>query len=132
MCEVLDKLEKLTPQLPSIPRLYTYRNNLEDITFYKFSNGVATSQSLHSEDDITIAKTYIKAGVIFDVHSHDISGEWLIVLCGILEVTIEDNVTVLEKYDSIKIESYKPHSAKALTDTTIITITIPKDDGFPE
>lgn len=132
MCEVLFKLEQLTPDLPPVPQLSNFKEEFNDVIVYRFKEGVVRSSNVYSEDDIAIAKSFIPNGVTFDMHSHKYSREWVIVLEGLLKLTLDGEELVLDKYDSIKIEADKPHSAKALQDTTIIAITIPKDDGFPE
>lgn len=132
MCAILNKLEELTSQLPIIPDLSKYKIGVGKTVTYLFDNGKAVSENIYSTPDIGIAKTFIKEGVKFDIHKHEVSGEWIIVLNGILKVFVDSGETELHKYDSIKIEAKKPHFAIAVTDTTIIAITIPKDDGFPE
>jgi quercetin dioxygenase-like cupin family protein len=132
MCDILNKLEKLTPQLPIIPDLSKYKVGMGHMVTYVFDSGVAISENIYSTPDIGIAKTSIKEGVTFDIHQHSISGEWIIVLNGILKVFVDSEELELHKYDSVKIDAKKPHFAIAVTDTTFIAITVPKDDGFPE
>lgn len=132
MCEVLDRLEELTLDLPPIRKLEDFKVTQNGLTTYHFASGIAISESLYSVADIAIAKTSIPKGTTFDVHSHEISGEWIIVLNGILDVHMGKESHILNKYDSIKIIAKEPHYAIAVEDTTIIAITIPRDDGFPE
>jgi quercetin dioxygenase-like cupin family protein len=132
MCKILKKLEELTPQLPVIPDLSKYKTTTGRMATYVFDSGNAISENVYSTPDIGIAKTTIKEGVTFDIHKHNISGEWIIVLNGVLKVFVDSVETELYKYDSIKIDAKKPHFAIAVTDTTFIAITVPKDDGFPE
>ena len=132
MCDILDRLERLTTNLPPIPALSEYKVGVGKTATYVFETGNAVSESIYSTPDIGIAKTHIKEGVTFDIHKHDISGEWIIVLNGVLKVFVDSEAIELRKYDSIKIDAKKPHFAIAETDTTIIAITVPKDDGFPE
>ncbi len=103
-----------------------------NVTTYVFDTGVVVSENIYSTPDIGIAKSSIKQGVRFDIHQHRLSGEWIIVLNGILKVFVDSVEQDLYKYDSIKIDAKKPHFAVAVTDTTFIAITVPKDDGFPE
>lgn len=132
MGEILKKLEELTSQLPIIPDLSKYKTGIGHTATYIFDNGNAVSKNIYSTPDIGIAKTSIKEGVTFDIHKHNISGEWIIVLHGVLKVFVDSVESELHKYDSIKIDAKKPHFAIAVTDTTFIAITVPKDDGFPE
>lgn len=132
MCNIIKKLEQLTPKLPPVPDLVFYRVSRGTPVTYAFKAGDAVSENIYSTPDIGIAKTFIKEGVTFDIHKHEISGEWIIVLNGVLKIFVDSVETELHKYDSIKIDAKKPHFAMAVTDTTIIAITVPKDDGFPE
>lgn len=132
MCVALDKLEELTPNLPLVPSLSDFKIIKDDVTNYKLENGEATSESIYSTEEIAIAKFFIPKDGIFRTHVHSNSDEWLILLKGILEVAIEKDSTVLHKYDSIKITADKPHKAVAVENSTIIAITVPRDDGFPE
>lgn len=132
MCEILDKLEIMTPNLPPISRLGDFKFTQNGITTYQFESGTAISEKIYSVADVAIAKTIIPKGTKFDVHLHEISGEWIIVLSGSLTVNIDGSNHILNKYDSIKIIAKEPHYAIAVEDTTIIAITIPRDDGFPE
>jgi quercetin dioxygenase-like cupin family protein len=132
MCIVLDKLEKLTSSLPHISDLSEFKVVNNGITTYELDNGVAISENIYSTPDIGIAKTFIPKGTNFNTHKHAISGEWVIVLEGLLDATINSKSILLSKYDSIKIDAATPHSAIAVEDTTIIAITVPKDEGYPE
>ena len=132
MCEVLDKLEQLTLELPQVPSLKDFKITEDGITTYRLENGVAISENIYSTVDVAIAKTHIPKGTTFNTHLHDMSGEWVIVLDGVLDATIESKTFTLGKYDSIKIDANKPHSAIAVEDTTIIAITVPRDEGYPE
>jgi len=132
MCEVLDKLEKLTRQLPPIPPLSDFKNITEENTTYIFDSGISFSENLYHEDDIAIAKFFIPKDVEFSTHMHGTSAEWLIVLQGSLEVSVGGEKEILNRHDSLKIEAKKPHSAIALEGVIVIAITVPKDDGFPE
>ena len=129
---ILDKLEELTSVLPHIPTLSDFKVEHDNITTYEFSNGVAISHNIYSTNDIAIAKTFIPKGTNFETHQHNVSGEWIIVLDGVLDLTLDSTSTLLKKYDSIKIDAAKPHSAIAVEDTTIIALTVPRDEGHPE
>jgi len=132
MCKALDKLKELTPQLPLIPSIKDLRFADGAIVKYKLVGGEALSNSLYSDEDIAIAKFFIPKGIIFPTHVHKESDEWLIILEGTLGLDLEGKTIMLDKYDSIKITADKPHKAIAVEDSTIIAITVPRDDGFPE
>jgi len=133
MCELIKELERITPDLPPIPNIIQYREEIDNRTIYRFNGGIVTSENLHSEEAIAIAKIFIHKGVTFERHVHPFSYEWLIILRGSLILSFDDSKDILlNVYDSINIDINKPHSAYAVEDTTIIAITIPKDDGFPK
>lgn len=132
MCEVLDRLESLTTKLPPVANLSEFRVDCEGVTTYEFDDGVAISENIYSTKDVAIAKTFIPEGTNFNTHIHNINTEWIIILEGVLQIIIETESTVLNKYDSIKIDMAKPHSAIAVEDTTIIAITVPRDEGYPK
>ena len=132
MCMLIDKLEEITPKLPEYPPLVTFKVVTNEGTIYKFKNGVAISENIYTTDDIAIAKTFIPKGVTVEPHAHIISNEWVIVLDGVLKIFSEEEEKILNKHDSVMVIANKPHYAIAVEDTTIIAITVPKDDGWPE
>ena len=132
MCMALDKLEELTPNLPIVPSLQDFKIVSDGIIKYRLDKGEAISESIYYTEDVAIAKFHIPTGNTFITHAHKNSDEWLIVLKGILGLTVEDEYFLLHKYDSTKITADKPHKAIAVENSTIIAITVPRDDGFPE
>lgn len=132
MCMLIDKLEEITPKLPEYPPLSSFKIVSNNQTRYVFKNGVAVSENIYNTDDIAIAKTFIPKGVTVEPHAHTISNEWVIVLDGVLKIFSEEEEKILNKHDSVMVIANKPHYAIAVEDTTIIAITVPKDDGWPE
>ncbi len=132
MCMLIDKLEEITPKLPEYPPLSSFKVVSNNQTRYVFKNGVAVSENIYNTDDIAIAKTFIPKGVMIEPHAHIISNEWVIVLDGVLKIFSEKEEKILNKHDSVMVIANKPHYAIAVEDTTIIAITVPKDDGWPE
>ena len=132
MCTALDKLEELTPNLPIVPSIKDFQIITEGIIKYRLDKGEAISESIYSTEDIAIAKFHIPKGSTFPTHAHFNSDEWLIVIHGTLGLIIEEKYILLNRYDSIKITADKPHQAIAVEESTIIAITVPRDDGFPE
>lgn len=128
----LDKLEELTPKLPLVPSIKDFRIIDEGVIKYKLDKGEAISEPIYSTEEIAIAKFFIPKDDAFPTHVHKNIDEWLIMLKGSLELFIEGEKTVLNKYDSVKITADKSHYAIAVEDSTIIAITAPRDDGFPE
>lgn len=132
MCMALDKLEELTPKLPLVPSIKDFQIINEGVVKYRLDKGEAISQSIYSTEDIAIAKFHIPEGSTFPTHAHYNSDEWLIILNGTISLLLEEEYILLNRYDSIKITADKPHQAIAVENSTIIAITVPRDDGFPE
>ena len=132
MCMLIDKLEEITPKLPEYPPLNSFTVTSDNQTRYIFKNGVAVSENIYNTDDIAIAKTFIPKGVTVGPRAHIISNEWVIVLDGVLKIFSEEEEKILNKHDSVMVIANKPHYAIAVEDTTIIAITVPKDDGWPD
>lgn len=128
----IDKLEELTPKLPEVPSLVTFKKTENNTTRYDFKDGVALSESIYNTPEIAIAKTFIPKGTTFEEHIHQISGEWVVILEGSLKVFFDDKEQLLNKHDCVVVIANKPHSAIAVEDTTLIAITIPRDDGWPD
>jgi len=129
---LIDKLEEITPRLPEYPPLSSFKviTGINQAR-YNFRNGTILSENIYSTHDVAIAKTFIPKGTIIEPHAHAVSDEWVIVIEGSLKMFSEDNEQLLNKHDSIMVIANKPHHAIAVEDTTIIAITVPKDDGWP-
>lgn len=129
---LIDKLEEITPNLPEVPLLTDFKKIENLVTSYEFKDGVAISQNLYNTPDIAIAKTFIPKGTTFEEHIHYVSGEWVIILEGALKMFFDGKEQLLNKHDCVMVIANKPHCAIAVEDTTIIAITIPRDDGWPD
>jgi quercetin dioxygenase-like cupin family protein len=132
MCDILNKLEELTPHLPPTPFLADYKSGNGSTVNYSFENGSVVSETVYAVDEIGISKSFVPKGVKIDIHEHPFSAEWLIILEGVLMVYVGSKEEKLHKYDSIKIDTKQPHYAIAVEDSTVIAITVPKDDGYPD
>jgi len=130
MCHVLDKLEAITPNLPQIPMLDTIKSNCKNKNC-KFEDGIVTSKNIYSINNVGISKTFIPKTTIYQPNIYNIQ-EWIIVIEGCINVEIKEDKTILHRYDSIRIDLNNPHFIIAEEDTTIITITIPKNDRLSE
>ena len=129
---LIDKLEEITPNLPEYPPLTSFKISTDGGAKYIFTDGVAISENIYDTKDIAIAKTFIPKGVTFEPHIHIVSDEWVIVLDGVLKIFSDKEEKILNKHDSVMVIANKPHYAIAVEDTTIIAITVPKDNGWPD
>lgn len=58
--------------------------------------------------------------------------EWLHVLGGRLEVAVGDGTRyILCPGDAVRIEPGTPHAARALSDCTVLAVSVPTDGGYP-
>lgn len=129
---VLDKLEQITPSLPIVHFFGEFRSIRNGIISYRLNKGETISESIYSTEDLAICKLFIPKGRSLDTHIHLESDEWLIILEGTLGLELGDDYKLLSKYESIKITADKSHKAIAVESSTIIAITVPRDDGFPD
>ena len=59
--------------------------------------------------------------------------EWLHVLGGRLEVAVgTDRPVILCPGDGLRIASGTPHAARALSDCTVLAVSVPTDGGYPD
>lgn len=132
MCD-LKRLEQITLELPLVKTLkdLTIKGG-DGIKTYQLEGGIAYSKLLLGDSDVSVAKTFIPISTIFSTHNHPDSYEYIIIIEGCLELSIDNKKIILEKYDSIKIKQGEPHSAFTRSDTKIVAITIPPDEGFPK
>ena len=131
MCEYIEKLRTLTPNLPPKPFIDLKSKTGGGMTSYRVEKGVMLSTSLYNEE-ISIAKTFMSENSELENHHHNSSYEIIVILEGTLEVTIDGDAKRLQKFDKINLKKSQPHSAVAVTDVWFVALSVPKDDGFPE
>lgn len=131
MCEYIEKLRTLTPNLPPKPFSDLRKKVSDGMVTYHVKEGVMLSTSLYNEE-ISIAKTFISENAQLENHFHDGSYEVIIILEGTLEVTTEQETKRLTKFDKIELNKSQPHSAVAITDCWFVALTVPRDYGFPQ
>lgn len=132
MCIEIEILEKLTNRLPKYPTLKDLKiNEWKEWNEYKVIGGSMKSQSIHNCNEVAICKTIMSKGTILEEHIHPGSAEILVVLEGTLKILMDNGVYTLSNSEYLKINENINHIAMAMENTTLLAVTIPKDDGFP-
>lgn len=130
----LSKLDELFNQVAHVPDFIDLleRRSGHSAT-YKFKNGSMTSESIYSCKEISIARTALNKGITVDFHKHAAQYEIMIVLSGAITIEFKTNKIIhLRQYGYLVVETEVAHSITATEDTVLISLTVPKDDGFPE
>lgn len=135
MDKIVDStLRTLTEQLPPIPRLKDMVSNLganRNYIEYKVKNGTSIGFGLLNQREVAVQKLFISAGTTFPTHRHSTQMEYGIIFVGELEITIDNEVKKLTRGDCIKFDPNTNHTLEAITDSWLITIAVPKIEGYP-
>lgn len=130
----LDELRKLTEKLPAVPKLQDLVNHREELFLeYKIEGeGETSAHALINSKDVCVQNLYISKGTHFDEHVHKDKIEFAILYKGNIKITHEDgSIVTLNVGDSVRLEKGEPHSADAVEDSWLITMTIPGDrEGY--
>jgi quercetin dioxygenase-like cupin family protein len=82
-----------------------------------------------------VALTRMAEGQAFPEHVQEFCTEILIVLKGLLEVTVREGqqaTMILGPGMHVALQPGVPHTAKALVDSVVIGVTVPRDGGYPD
>ena len=136
MCDLTKKLFQIVEQIPDEMDTITLtdlKQIRDGIIGYRLEKGHAIAQSLFDHNHISIALTMIPNGGRFPEHVHRSPiNELLIVLSGELTMKINNEIREFKEGELVVINSNVKHDVTARGDATIVAITIPKDEGFPE
>ena len=128
MHDNLERLEKLTDQLPVLEDLVNPQNGYVE---YEVEGGMCHGFPLMNDPMISVQKAVITEGSLFYTHVHE-SREWLVVYQGELEVTVGCVRKKIGVGESIVIKPGEAHSVRALKNAKLVGITIPRDTGYPD
>ena len=129
----VEKLKNLTEELPQVPHLRElYHKDTDGVREYNEIDGTIVGENLMYEKEVAVQNVFIKSNTAFPLHVHEKEIEYLVIYNGQFSITIEDQELILNKGDFIKIEKGKKHCTKAITDTNLLAIAIPRIDGFPK
>ena len=135
MSKNIEKLNSLINNLPPVPKLVDLATvgSFDNITNYKTIEDIGTcfGIGLLYKKEIAVQEMFLSKDTKFPFHAHDPEVEFGIVYKGLLEVNIDGEKTKVGVGDCIKFNPTEIHASKALEDTWLIAISIPKVDGYP-
>lgn len=83
-----------------------------------------------------VALTRMAEGQEFPEHVQEFCTEILVVLKGLLEVAVRDKgeraAMILGPGMHVALQPGVPHTAKALADSVVVGVTVPRDGGYPD
>ena len=121
-------LEQLTEELPSLDALV--QSSSDNLIEYQTENGTIIGVNLYSSPAIGVQRLFMSKGSELPMHQNPDQREWFIIYKGILEVHYDSHTATLGIGDSVYFDPGSPHSAKALKDTWMIGITVPRAKGY--
>jgi len=133
----MDSLEKLigmTTDLPAIPKLEDLIEFSEEgYIEYEVEGGHSFGLMLLDKKSVSVMRLFVSVGAKFPEHVHQKEKEWGIVFRGKIEFCCNDTgkKTILETGDSVEIPKGQNHSGIALEDTWMITVAVPRIEGYP-
>lgn len=130
MDNTLDKLRELTNNLPPVPKLGEFKVEHPAFTEYVMDVGSCISYNLLNQKEVSVAKTFISSGGQFPEHDHD-EAEYAVVFSGAMIAYYGDKKKTMMAGDCIKFEKGEKHRVRALEDTWIIAVTVPRSKDFP-
>ena len=131
----LDKLKELTEELPAVPKLDDLvegRDLANHSIIYKVEEGTSFGFGLLNRPEVAVQELFVSKGTAFPEHVHKNEDEWGIVYKGKMKVVVGNEEIVLNSGDCVKFDKGVIHSSKALEDTWLIVVAVPRIDGFPE
>lgn len=131
----IEHLKTLTDNLPPIPKLSEMIHNpgsVRSYIEYDVEDGSAIGFGLLSQKEVGVQKLFISSGTTFPNHIHDKEVEFGILFEGKLEVEINGEKQIVEKGECVKFCCKDIHGARALEDTWLIAVSIPRIDGYPK
>ena len=135
MNENLEKLRKLTPNLPPIPKMGDYKHSGETCTEYTMNEGTCISWGLLSKPETSVALTFLSSGGKTP-HACVDEKEYIVVVKGVLILGRGEEGNIKKKTlhtgDCTFFTAGEKHSIRALEDVLIIGVTIPFSKHFPK
>ena len=133
--ENLKRLREINGKLPPIPSLNeliissTCGGARVD---YETVNGTSFGIGLLSKPEVGVQEMFLSKDTKFPFHVHELEIEYGIIYSGRMEVNIDGHISILEVGDSIRFGVGEVHAGKALEDTWLIAVSIPKIEGYPK
>lgn len=128
MSETLERLEELTPKLPSLVMPLDTVGFVEYITQ---DGGYAIGFNLYSSPSVAVQRALLTEKTIFPVHCHDQS-EVLVVYDGIARVRRGDQDILLGRGECCMFTPGEPHSISVEeAPLWVIGVSVPRAEGYP-
>ena len=131
----INKLKTLTEELPAIPKLadlVSNPGNFRSYIEYEAGEGTIIGFGLLNQQEVGVQKLFLSKGATFPVHSHECEKEWAIIFSGAIKVNVGKVFKTYRTGDCIEVDCALSHSGVALEDTWLITVSIPRIDGYPK
>lgn len=129
MSEILERLEELTPRLPSLVMPLDTAGFVEYITQ---DGGYAIGFNLYSSPNVAVQRALLTSKTIFPMHCHDQS-EVLVVYEGVARVHRGAQDTLLGKGECCTFMPGEPHSISVEeAPLWVIGISVPRAEGYPK
>ncbi len=124
MHENLRKLKELTFALDQS------KNSCENNFLWSKKNGSGTSFTfgLFENGKISVKRTFVSQGACTSKHKHA-SKVWLFVYEGNIMVYSDDVDIILKEGDVIYLEPFRSHLIRAETDSWLIFVSVPAEEG---
>jgi len=126
----MDILEQLTKTLPDLSVFA--RGEALGCMEYEVEGGTSFGWNLLNIGEVAVQRNFMSKGTTFPGHTHP-SNEWVVVSKGKLQFTIDheqQDVVYIGQCQFLPANCF--HSAYALEDTSIIGITVPAAEGYPD
>lgn len=131
----IEKLKKLTADLPGIPRLDDLlldASSSKHSIIYKVDEGTSFGLALLNRPEVAVQELFVSKGTKWPSHLHDTETEWGIIYKGDMEVVVDGEKSMLGPGDCVRCNKKEVHSSEAITDCWLIAIAVPRIEGYPE
>lgn len=119
----LDKLKELTDKVVSLSSIVKRVDG--DVAEFNVMPGIATILNLMTNEHVHVSEMYMSAGTVFPPHVHSDAVQYSLPYKGELIFNDGGEIKHVKEGCIIRIDQYKAHNIRALTDTNIILITVP-------
>ena len=92
--------------------------------------GVAEARWLYDDEGVSCARTILRDGAYLPDHTHDQTEAW-VVYRGYLEVIVDGERVDRPGKIAYYVHPGSVHSVRAVGDTEVIVIAVPRSDSFP-
>lgn len=131
MSQHLDRIRELTETLHVIP-LKSIASLSEGRVYYDCLEGSCYGHNLFNDGTIAVQYAEMEEGTVMKPHTHTDNKEYLIVISGHLQSTIDGVTSDARDGECIEIQPGETHIPSAPVKTRLIGITVPSSAGYPK